>query len=89
MIFDLAGIFFVYFLFFYRFFIFVFYNVHYLILLLLLEGLLLRSFLLLGISFLYLYGLVGLFVFLLVVVCIGGFGISLLVSVSRFHGRDF
>ena len=31
----------------------------------------------------------GLFLFLVVVVCMGGFSISLLVGVSRYYGRDF
>jgi hypothetical protein len=59
------------------------------ILLFLLEVLLLGVFLFVGLSFLGVCGIQGMFVFLLVMVCIGGFGISLLVSLSRFIGRDF
>jgi len=35
------------------------------------------------------FGIVSFFLFLLVLVCIGGFGISLLTSFSRFKGFDF
>jgi len=67
----------------------LFYNVHYIYLLLILELLLLRTFLLLGCFTFVGYGLVGIFFFLLLMVCMGGFRISVLVRVSRFYGRDF
>jgi len=35
------------------------------------------------------YGIVSLFVFLLVLVCIGGFGVSVMVDLARRLGRDF
>jgi hypothetical protein len=59
------------------------------ILLLLLEMILLAVFLFIGLRLMVVYGVHGLFSFLLVIVCIGGFGVSLLVSLSRLFGRDF
>ena len=86
---KLKGIILCLFMFFFSFFSMVFYNVHYIFILLLLEIILLRVFIFLCWFFILTFGLRGLFVFLLVMVCIGGFSISLLVSVSRFFGRDF
>lgn len=67
--------------------IFVFYR-HYLLVLLGLEFVMLSVFLFVrvGVGFYYLG--VGKFLFLLVLVCMGGFGVSVLVFVSRGHGRD-
>jgi len=76
-------------LFFIGFLMLIFYRVHYIILLLVIEILLLSTFLVLCVSFLFSEGLSGLFLFILVMVCIGGFGISLLVSMARLFGRDF
>jgi len=36
-----------------------------------------------------LVGLVGVFIFLLVLVCMGGYSISLLISIFRGWGNDF
>jgi len=57
--------------------------------LLVLEGILLGIFLFIILNFISFYGLFGLFLFLLLVVCMGGFSVSLLVSLARFFGRDF
>jgi hypothetical protein len=81
---ELLGIFVLFFLFFSCVFLFIFYNVHYVYLLLLLEGLLLGVFLYIIFHGLFFFGLFGLFLFLLVMVCLGGFSISLLVSLARF-----
>lgn len=75
--------------FFVGFYLIFFYHSHYLIVLLGLELVLLSVFL--GFVIFYFSSLVyfGPFVFLLVLVCMGGFRVSLLVSVSRFYGKDF
>jgi hypothetical protein len=71
------------------FYVMFFYHFHYMLLLLGLELILLSVFVL------FRYGLSGFlvswccFVFLLVLVCMGGFGISLVVSLARCCGRDF
>nr|QFG71649.1 NADH dehydrogenase subunit 4L [Oribatula sp. XFX] len=65
------------------------YSVHYVYILLMIELVLLGSFVFLFFSFFGVLGLYMSFVFLLVVVCMGGFSISLLVSISRCYGRDF
>jgi len=78
-----------FFLFFVSFIMIIFYNVHYMYVLLLLEILLLRVFMYLVWGFLSVFGLVGLFTFLLILVCMGGFRVSLLISVARLNGRDF
>lgn len=69
--------------------VFLFYNVHYLVLLLRIELILLRV-------VYFLYGswfggdsLLGSFFFFLLMACMGGFSVSLLVSLSRGLGRDF
>jgi len=66
----------------------VFYNNYYLLVLLYLEILLFRVFLLVGFGG-GLVGLVGVFIFLLVLVCMGGYSISLLISIFRGWGNDF
>jgi len=66
-----------------------FYHFHYMVVLLGLEMVLLSIF----VFFTYvLTGFLvswGCFAFLLVLVCIGGFGVSLVVSLARGFGRDF
>lgn len=86
--FELLGIFFG-FLVFAGMFIFLFYNVHYFVLLLRLE------IILLGVTFFLIFcfgsgfDLVSVFFFLLLMACIGGFRISLLVFLFRRFGKDF
>jgi hypothetical protein len=70
-------------------FMILFYNAHYIVLLLLLEMILLGLLFFFVTSYFLGLGLLGAFVFLLIMVCIGGFSIALLVSVSRLTGRDF
>jgi hypothetical protein len=71
------------------FYVMFLYHFHYIIVLLGLEMVLLSVFVFFS------YRLTGslvswvCFVFLLVLVCIGGFGISLVVALSRCRGRDF
>lgn len=71
------------------FYLMFFYHFHYIIALLGLEMCLLSVFVFIS----YLFG--GFlsswvcFVFLLVLVCMGGFGVSLLVNLARCCGRDF
>ena|ERR1700712_196623 len=86
---ELSGIIFSYFLFLIGFLMLIFYRVHYIIFLLVLEILLLSIFLVVCLRFLFSEGLTGLFLFVLVIVCMGGFRISLLVSIARLIGRDF
>jgi hypothetical protein len=86
---ELLGIFFCVFLFFFSLSMIVLYGIHYIIVLLFLESLLLSVFLYFGFGFIISFGLAGLFVFILIIVCMGGFRISLLVSLARFFGRDF
>jgi hypothetical protein len=62
--------------------VFLLYNVHYLILMLRIE------LILLGIVSL-LVGRVSFFFFLLLIVCVGAFRVSLLVSLFRGYGRDY
>lgn len=69
--------------------VFLLYNVHYLILLLRIEMILL------GVAF-FLYGrffgadrMVGILLFFLLMACMGGFRVSLLVSLFRGLGQDF
>jgi len=59
------------------------------IVLLLLELILLGVFLFLCVGNFSGFGIQMLFLFLLIMVCIGGYGISLLISSIRFLGRDF
>lgn len=87
--FELLGIFVGSFLFFVSLFLVFFYNRHFIILLLLIELMLLGVLVYSFSVFIGGYGIYSFFIFLLVVVCMGGFSISLLVSVSRFFGRDF
>ena len=86
---ELLGIFLGFFLFFFSCFVVFLYNVHYVILLLFIEVLLLGVFLLIRFYYFLVYGLFGMFVFLLIMVCMGGFRVSILVFLSRFSGRDF
>ncbi len=71
------------------FYVIFLYHFHYMVVLLGLEMVLLSVFVF------FRYGLAGslvswaCFVFLLVLVCMGGFGISLVVSLARCRGRDF
>jgi hypothetical protein len=71
------------------FYLMFFYHQHYMLVLLGLELVLLTIF----VFFSYIMG--GFlaswvcFVFLLVLVCMGGYGVSLLVSLARSRGRDF
>lgn len=76
-------------LFFFRLFLILFYNSHYIVLLLMVELLLLSIFIYLLFDFFGVLGLYGAFLFILVTVCLGGYRISLLVATSRFFGRDF
>jgi hypothetical protein len=57
--------------------------------LLVIELFLLVVFLMLFLTVFFGFGFQLLFIFLLVVVCLGGFSVSLLVSLARFSGRDF
>ncbi len=68
---------------------FVFFNVHYMFLLVLLELILFGVFLSFCFGNLASFGYPVLFLFLLVIVCMGGFGVSLLVRVSRSVGKDY
>mgnify|MGYP004524283799 CR=1 FL=1 len=86
---ELLGIVLGLFLFLRGLFLIFFYNVHFVRLLLFVELSLLGVFLGLFFSFSGGFGIYSSFVFLLVMVCMGGFGISLVVSVSRFFGHDF
>lgn len=86
---ELLGIFFSIFLFSLGVLFIFFYNAHYIVLLLIIELILLRVFLFLFFVFLGVFGLYGPFFFLLVIVCLGGFSVSFLVSISRLFGRDF
>ncbi len=71
------------------FYLVFFFHSHYIIVLLGLELILFSVF----VSFvMYYFNSVvyfGSFIFLLVLVCMGGFRVSLLVSISRFFGKDF
>ena len=67
---------------------FVFFNVHYMFLLVLLEFFLFGVFLSFCFGNLTPFGYPVLFFFLLVIVCMGGFAVSLLVRVSRSVGKD-
>jgi len=58
-------------------------------LLFLLEIMLLVVFLGVRLVFFRVYGMYGLFCFLLVMVCMGGYGVSLLMICSRGIGQDF
>lgn len=87
--FELLGIFLGLFLFFFSIFLILFYNVHYIVLLLIVELLLLGIFVYLFFNFFGAAGLYSCFLFILLMVCMGGFRISLLVSISRFFGGDF
>jgi len=87
--FNYRGLFFCLFMFFFGVFVISLYNVHYILILLSLEILLLSVYGLLGLYFFDCFGLYGLFFYLMVVVCMGGYGVSLLVYMSRYCGRDF
>lgn len=87
--FELFGIFFSYFVFFFCLFLILIYRRHYVFLLLLIELFLLGLFIYMCWFFFLSFGIMGLFIFLLVIVCMGGFSISLLVSLARGIGRDF
>ena len=78
-----------YFVFILGLYVMFFYHFHYMVILIGLEMVLLSVFVFLGNSLAG--GLVSwsCFVFLLVVVCMGGYGVSLLVSMARGVGRDF
>ena len=67
----------------------MFFNFHFIILLLRLEIMLLGVFLALCLGYLEGVGVGGIFFYLLVLVCIGGYGISLLVSLYRGAGCDW
>lgn len=67
----------------------LFYRAHYIVLLFRVEYLLLGVFVCLFFDFWGLAGLQGAFLFILILVCMGGFRISLLLAASRFFGRDF
>jgi hypothetical protein len=67
--------------------VFVFYR-HYLLVLLGLEFVMLSVFLFVSVRVGFYYLGVGKFLFLLVLVCIGGFSVSVLVFVCRLSGRD-
>jgi len=56
---------------------------------LLLEMMLLSLFMVYVLRHASMGGAHSLFVFLLLIVCMGGFGISMVVYISRFFGRDF
>uniref|UniRef100_UPI00315CCD5D NADH dehydrogenase subunit 4L n=1 Tax=Allonothrus sinicus TaxID=3138099 RepID=UPI00315CCD5D len=77
------------FLFLVGFYLIFYFHSHYLIVLLGLEMVLLSVFF--SVAVFFFGGLVsfGPFVFLLLLVCMGGFSVSLLVSVSRSFGKDF
>jgi hypothetical protein len=66
-----------------------FYYFHYMIVLLGLELVLLSVFVYLGYSLVGFLVSWGRFVFLLVLVCIGGFSVSLVVGLARSCGREF
>lgn len=87
--FELLGIILGLYFFLFGLFLLFLYSVHYVYILLMIELVLLGSFVFLFFSFFGVLGLYISFVFLLVVVCMGGFRISLLVSISRCYGRDF
>nr|SPC34977.1 NADH dehydrogenase subunit 4L [Paraleius leontonychus] len=71
------------------FVIFLFYNVHYLVLLLSIELILLGTLFFLFVNWGGGESLVNVFLFFLLMACMGGFSVSLLVSLFRGLGRDF
>jgi len=71
------------------FYLVFFFHSHYLIVLLGVELILLSVFLSFVMFYFSCLVYYGSFLYLLVLVCIGGFRVSLLVSLSRFLGKDF
>ena len=67
---------------------FVFYSYHYVILLLGLEFIVLSLFLGFCVSGGRMNSFFLMFFFLVLVVCLGGYGLSLLVALSRVYGRE-